>query len=138
AIDEVVLDLLEPDLFEVRRDAKAREREPQEVDESTLLRPRLDAAAPRFGRAQRIAAHRLDLVAVFGRELEKVSRRARTRVTSRICFQDCADALVGLAPTRFAPTNLFSHGWLQTCIGVPALLGGAKNLSGSRTACLSP
>src|SRR5262249_6239624 len=71
AVDEIVLDLVDPDPLEVRRDTETRKREPQKIDEATIFQLALDAAAPILRRTQRIAAQRLDAFAIPGLEVDE-------------------------------------------------------------------
>ena len=68
-IDEVVVEILDPDVFQVRRDAVAGERVPHQIDEPLVLAAALDAAAPRLRRPQGPWPVRLDPVAIGGIEV---------------------------------------------------------------------
>jgi hypothetical protein len=137
-VDEIVVDVIEPDVLQVRRHRILGEREPHQIDEAPVFRTALEPAAPILGRPQHERAVGLDLGAILGLELAAVGDDNRRVLTLRVRGQHRADGSGRLLPARFLEFASLSHGTVQTCVGVSARWGGAISRVCFRTACLSP
>src|SRR5262249_10484083 len=119
------------------------ERDPHQVDDPPLLRSALDPAAPILRPAQRVDAIGFDPLAQVSRERAVALGDARLDLKLGMRFQHRAGVafrlLLARAPQFVSLVVSLAHGWLQTCVGVPAQLGGSRiSRVLSRHACLSP